>query len=504
MRPDDRRPPAPPRTAGGGDGGGGPHRARRRAGAAAARGDRPAPRALPVAGGALRPRGPHPRAGRAAPGLAGRDGQEPALARLGNGSATGSIRRGVGPELGPLAVAGAFKVPAVSVPPALLDATTSAAMRFAAIGPAVARVGRHTRRGSPPIHDDDTMVEGRHGPRRRRRDGLGGRMARPRERPGGSAPAARKTGDAARGADAGGDTRSSPEARASPWSSGDRRGRPGRGRLLPRRGPTTIITIVPEGRARQEGATSSPSWTRRRSRTSSSTSGSRPGAPRPTTRTPSSPARSPRSPSRNTSRGSSGRTGRPDAGDRRPRATIRKIEKRLERTRQASQRSSEALGQRRGQDVRPTSSPRSTSSDRIEEAELSLDRERRALAQAEGRRNVLEKYTSRRRSRSWRAEIEKARCRRAGQGRRPGSWRRARRRSSRSRSPIARSIAPIDGMVVHANDPAPRLRPRPAQIEEGATVRERQMVFTHRRPRRPDADQPQGARGDGSTSSRRG
>ena len=47
------------------------------------------------------------------------------------------VRRGVGTELGPLAVVGAFKVPAVSVPPALLEATTSAAVRFAAIGPAV-------------------------------------------------------------------------------------------------------------------------------------------------------------------------------------------------------------------------------------------------------------------------------------------------------------------------------------------------------------------------------
>ena len=52
----------------------------RRAGAGAPRGDRPAPRALPGAGGALRPRGTHPRAGGAASGLAGRDGQEPAVA----------------------------------------------------------------------------------------------------------------------------------------------------------------------------------------------------------------------------------------------------------------------------------------------------------------------------------------------------------------------------------------------------------------------------------------
>ena len=32
---------------------------------------------------------------------------------------------------------GAFKVPALSIPPSLLDATTAAAVRFAAIGPAV-------------------------------------------------------------------------------------------------------------------------------------------------------------------------------------------------------------------------------------------------------------------------------------------------------------------------------------------------------------------------------
>ena len=60
--------------------GSGPRRARRRAGGGAPRGDRPAPRTLPGAGGALRPGGMHSRAGGPAPGLAGGDGQEPAVA----------------------------------------------------------------------------------------------------------------------------------------------------------------------------------------------------------------------------------------------------------------------------------------------------------------------------------------------------------------------------------------------------------------------------------------
>ncbi len=44
------------------------------------------------------------------------------------------IRRGIASELGPLAVAGAIRVPAVTIPPALLDATTAAASRFVASG----------------------------------------------------------------------------------------------------------------------------------------------------------------------------------------------------------------------------------------------------------------------------------------------------------------------------------------------------------------------------------
>ena len=47
----------------------------------APRGDRPAAGTVPRGGGALRPRGADPRAGRAAPGLAGRHGQEPAVPR---------------------------------------------------------------------------------------------------------------------------------------------------------------------------------------------------------------------------------------------------------------------------------------------------------------------------------------------------------------------------------------------------------------------------------------
>jgi RNA polymerase sigma factor (sigma-70 family) len=46
------------------------------------------------------------------------------------------IRRGFAPGVSPLAVAGVFKVPILSIPPNLLEATTVAAVRFAAIGTA--------------------------------------------------------------------------------------------------------------------------------------------------------------------------------------------------------------------------------------------------------------------------------------------------------------------------------------------------------------------------------
>ena len=226
------------------------------------------------------------------------------------------IRRGVAFGLGPLAVAGAFKVPAVSIPPALLDATTAAAVRFADARPGVARVGHHTCRGSPANHDDDPMVEGRHGPGRRRRDGLGGRMARRqgavrelKHRPPSrtrSAPAA-PTREVKRGKltfvhHARGTVET---ARAEDLYCTSRAGR-------------RSSSSSRKGRASRRGK-SSPSWTRRRSRTRSvnQTNHDQPGA-RPTFKTPSSPVRSRRSRSRNTRTGSFQQEAAAlDAGDRR-------------------------------------------------------------------------------------------------------------------------------------------------------------------------------------------
>ena len=67
---------------------------------------------------------------------------------------------------------------------------------------------------------------------------------------------------------------------------------------------------------------------------------------------------------------------------------------------------------------------------------------------------------------------------RAGQEGDLGAGRRARKRSSRSRSPPARSWPPRDGLVVYANDPNRAFGSNQPQIEEGATVRERQKIFS--------------------------
>jgi RND family efflux transporter MFP subunit len=156
------------------------------------------------------------------------------------------------------------------------------------------------------------------------------------------------------------------------------------------------------------------------------------------------------------------------------RATIRKIEERLERTRKASERLKEAIG--------PAVRARTPSDivaevdilDRIEEAELSRDRERRALAQAEGRREVLERYTRGKTIKELESEIKKAQ---ADELARQAAWELEKSKAEKLEKQIASCtlIAPIDGVVIYADDPDV-VRRGGYRIQEGATVRERQII----------------------------
>ncbi len=113
-------------------------RAGRRARAAPARGDRPAPRALPTRRwssatwkDAPTSRPPGTWDGRSARSRAGSPAPTAA-------SAIACFAAAWPRTLGRLALPPGSKVPALPVPPALLDSTTTAAVRFAGMGPAVA------------------------------------------------------------------------------------------------------------------------------------------------------------------------------------------------------------------------------------------------------------------------------------------------------------------------------------------------------------------------------
>ena len=114
--------------------------------------------------------------------------------------------------------------------------------------------------------------------------------------------------------------------------------------------------------------------------------------------------------------------------------------------------------------------------DRLEDVTRTLARERTALEQAKTKQDVLEKYTREKTIRSSRARSRR-RDPTSWRSRGPGSWRRPRRRSSAARSRTARSSPPA---TAWSSTPTTRTAsaPQPPQIEEGATVRERQKIFS--------------------------
>jgi RND family efflux transporter MFP subunit len=154
-------------------------------------------------------------------------------------------------------------------------------------------------------------------------------------------------------------------------------------------------------------------------------------------------------------------------------ATIRKIESRLSRTREASHRLKEALASKAKAQADIVAEV--DLQDRIEEAELSLDRERRALEQAQGRRDVLMNFTRAKATKELEGEIQKARSQELVK---ESTWELEKSKEKNLENQIANSTlkAPIDGIVVYADDPA-RIRAGVQNaIEEGATVLPRQKI----------------------------
>ena len=125
--------------------------------------------------------------------------------------------------------------------------------------------------------------------------------------------------------------------------------------------------------------------------------------------------------------------------------------------------------------------------------ELNFEKAKFTLEQAQSKKNVLEKYTKREDDQGAGERGREGPLRRAGQAGDLGAGEGQGGRSSRRRSSNCTLIAPIDGLVVYANDPNRMFGSNQPQIEEGATVRERQKIISIP-DISPDAGQRQGPR----------
>jgi RND family efflux transporter MFP subunit len=115
--------------------------------------------------------------------------------------------------------------------------------------------------------------------------------------------------------------------------------------------------------------------------------------------------------------------------------------------------------------------------DRIAAAELDIDRERASVEAKQSNLNLLNNYTKVKITKQLSAEIESARiAEQAAQS----AFELENNKSKHLERQVknCKLYAPNDGILVHANDPF-RAAGRPfSRIEEGATVRERQKIFS--------------------------
>ncbi len=109
--------------------------------------------------------------------------------------------------------------------------------------------------------------------------------------------------------------------------------------------------------------------------------------------------------------------------------------------------------------------------------ELTLKKARFALEQAESKKKVLVDYTKGKTIKELKSEVEKAR---SDELAKKATWELEVSKEKKLERQIAACDikAPADGLVVYANDPNRAFGSNQPQIEEGATVRERQKIFS--------------------------
>jgi len=154
-------------------------------------------------------------------------------------------------------------------------------------------------------------------------------------------------------------------------------------------------------------------------------------------------------------------------------AAIQKAEDRLERTQRARQRMSEVP-----KDAAKTPADIAAELDivdRLEDSEQRVQKERKTLELARAKLDVLEKYTREKTTKALKVEAERKRTEELGK---QEAWVLEKNKVEKLKKQIAacRIFAPRDGVVVHGNNAVRRATYGRAQVEEGATVRERQKI----------------------------
>ena len=158
------------------------------------------------------------------------------------------------------------------------------------------------------------------------------------------------------------------------------------------------------------------------------------------------------------------------------RSAIEKAESRLERTRRTQERLKSLMDRKSAQTQ--TSSDLLAEldvKDRLEDAEHILLREKLTLGTATARKEIFEKFTRARTTRELEALVKKAESDALAKA---STWTLEKTNEAKLRRQIAncKLIAPSDGTVAYPNDNLGR--GNQLQIEEGASVRERQILFT--------------------------
>ena len=157
-------------------------------------------------------------------------------------------------------------------------------------------------------------------------------------------------------------------------------------------------------------------------------------------------------------------------------SNIRKVEARLGRARKARQRFDEALGPNK-EPATPADIAADLAIDaHLDGAERDLSKQKRDLELAKRDLEILEKYTQEKQTRKLAIDVERAR---ADELSKQSSWELERTKERKLERQIVRCTlkAPGDGLLVYANDPGRVGGPNRVQIEEGASVRERQLIF---------------------------